>query len=398
MAETDRDMGDSLIKLRLAAEVTNGNAQQIIVAYRDKPVFCSNSLCPAVARAQQRANARKRLLREHRAIKHIASEAHEWDGDAIDLIRRVSALKTSPVFVGDQSFPTAHEAAMVLGDTVLRTWQDAGGEDAVECAPDRAHAEHDGEDADIAIEVSLELWRQLQKLRDKLPGDLWGQIQQEHLAACQLLDDQENTVRRLLDMAQNKPFFWSENQDAPFPFEYGSDLHWLWGWGQQVYDCLYDDQRPSNWCRVWFLPSKQAADAMMRFSVCYPSIVRQVEEQLDYVEKEWSLFESDGFDPEAESASNFVEALSSMVERIRVAVETIAGDSADTPDTKTDNKRRKRNIVPNDPAVLRLAKKINKELSNGGTKIDIARDFTDGNEKEAQRLMKQLRRYPDLLS
>ena len=190
MAKNDRDMENAIITLRLAAEVANGSAQQIIAAYRRKPVFCSNSSCPAIARAQQRANARKRLLREHRVIEHLASVVHEQGGDAIDLIRRVSALKTSPVLVGDQSFPTAHEAAMILGDTVLSAWQDAGGDDAVELAPDRRHAEHNADDADIAIEVSLELWRRLQELRDRLPADLWGQIQQEHLAAWQSLGDE----------------------------------------------------------------------------------------------------------------------------------------------------------------------------------------------------------------
>jgi len=55
------------------------------------------------------------------------------------------------------------------------------------------------------------------------------------------------------------------------------------------------------------------------------------------------------------------------------------------------------NRVPENPEVLRLAKRIRGELSKGGTMIDIARDFTKGDEKKASNLLRQLRRYPHLL-
>lgn len=54
--------------------------------------------------------------------------------------------------------------------------------------------------------------------------------------------------------------------------------------------------------------------------------------------------------------------------------------------------------LPASPDLMRLAKKIKEELPKGGKKIDIARDFTGGDEKRAESLLRQLRRYPKLLS
>ncbi len=46
-----------------------------------------------------------------------------------------------------------------------------------------------------------------------------------------------------------------------------------------------------------------------------------------------------------------------------------------------------------DSAVLQLVKKLQKELPNGDSMIAIARDFTEGNEKKAQTLLRKIRRY-----
>ena len=54
-------------------------------------------------------------------------------------------------------------------------------------------------------------------------------------------------------------------------------------------------------------------------------------------------------------------------------------------------------VVPENPEVLKLAKRIKRELPKGGTMIDIARDFADGDETKANTLLRQLRRYPHLL-
>ena len=55
--------------------------------------------------------------------------------------------------------------------------------------------------------------------------------------------------------------------------------------------------------------------------------------------------------------------------------------------------------VPENPDVAKLAKKIKRDFKSGDytTEIGVARDFTNGNEKLAQSLLRQLRRFPHLM-
>ena len=67
---------------------------------------------------------------------------------------------------------------------------------------------------------------------------------------------------------------------------------------------------------------------------------------------------------------------------------------------KTDNKTDKRkNLVPPNTDVIKLAKKIKRDLPKGGTKRDIALEFADGDERRAESLLRELRpsRYGHLL-
>ncbi|MFC1597189.1 hypothetical protein ACFL5Q_04520 [Planctomycetota bacterium] len=61
------------------------------------------------------------------------------------------------------------------------------------------------------------------------------------------------------------------------------------------------------------------------------------------------------------------------------------------------NPRSTSSLIPENPEVLQLAKRIRRELPGGGTMINIARDFADGDETKANSLLRQLRRYPHLL-
>ena len=72
-------------------------------------------------------------------------------------------------------------------------------------------------------------------------------------------------------------------------------------------------------------------------------------------------------------------------------------DAERTADRKTDSGKQSATVVPENLEVAKLAKKIRQELPKGGTKTDIARDFCDGDERKAQSLLRQLRRYPRLL-
>jgi hypothetical protein len=200
------DLFDLLIKVRDAAENVNGHAQAIIGEYRRKASFFSfewaaNSLVPHCRQGQKRAAARQWIVRQQHKIQRIREAKDRLrDGThpALDLIRRAVGLRVPPIFVGDYSYPTAHEAAEALGEAVQAEWESAGGYDAVERAPDRMHAEYDfNNDADIAIEVSLEIFKRLRRLRKgRLPADLWGQIQQEFEAAWDRLEEEMATEGR----------------------------------------------------------------------------------------------------------------------------------------------------------------------------------------------------------
>lgn len=66
-------------------------------------------------------------------------------------------------------------------------------------------------------------------------------------------------------------------------------------------------------------------------------------------------------------------------------------------DSKTDSGESAAVRVPDNPDVLRLAKKIRSERKSGATMKDIAMDFTDGDEAKAKSLLRQVRRYRSLL-
>src|SRR5262249_7182342 len=65
-------------------------------------------------------------------------------------------------------------------------------------------------------------------------------------------------------------------------------------------------------------------------------------------------------------------------------------------DNKADKTKEKRRTIPENSQVLKLAKRI-KKRTKGRSKMDVALEFTEGKEKEAKSLLRQLRRYPDLL-
>ena len=66
-------------------------------------------------------------------------------------------------------------------------------------------------------------------------------------------------------------------------------------------------------------------------------------------------------------------------------------------DNQADNKTKKSQPIPENPDVLRLAKKIKKDRPKGISQLDSAREFCEGNERKAESLLRQVRRFPHLL-
>ena len=93
----------------------------------------------------------------------------------------------------------------------------------------------------------------------------------------------------------------------------------------------------------------------------------------------------------------FIGLISELQHRVIAALDEIEEKRADRADKTSDSKEGGRVRLPKDPDVLRLAKLINDGLEHERSKSDIAFQFTDGDKRRAQNLLRQLRRYSHLL-
>jgi hypothetical protein len=115
----------------------------------------------------------------------------------------------------------------------------------------------------------------------------------------------------------------AENRE--FPFEYGSDLHWLWSWGQRLEELLSFDRDLTEIDLMIVRPDRLAHDAMMRFSIDYQQIVKQIDGFLDYSEKRFAEYLKCKNDS---TGANLEFALLDLSGRISEAVKIIAGKEA----------------------------------------------------------------------
>jgi hypothetical protein len=68
-----------------------------------------------------------------------------------------------------------------------------------------------------------------------------------------------------------------------------------------------------------------------------------------------------------------------------------------TADSKADKPKKKKCTIPENPDVLKLAKRIKDKRNKNRPLIDVALDFTEGKKTKAESLLRQLRRYLHLL-
>jgi hypothetical protein len=66
-------------------------------------------------------------------------------------------------------------------------------------------------------------------------------------------------------------------------------------------------------------------------------------------------------------------------------------------DSKTDNRQKKTHPIPENKEVLKLVKKIKRDQEKGMSRIDSAREFCENDERKAESLLRQVRRYSHLL-
>jgi len=111
----------------------------------------------------------------------IPRQVVEFQQKAVTLI-----MRADPVYVGNKSWPTAHEAILSMGEIVLGVWEDSVVDFFAKNAPNSKLVDRK---SDLAVEVAYRLWQGLNKVRQERspPRDLDGRIQQEYIAACELL-------------------------------------------------------------------------------------------------------------------------------------------------------------------------------------------------------------------
>ena len=147
-----------------------------------------------------------------------------------------------------------------------------------------------------------------------------------------------------------KDFFPDEEDSFPyeedsFPYEYGSDLHFLWGWGHRIERLLAKEGNiPSKFDWIVFLPSLDAENAMMRFSVDYPTVIQTLNNYLSSAKEAFVKLKDNRSERTEFVMADRMYVLSS---RIRVAAEII-GERENTTAGKSKHNGDLPNIVVNE--------------------------------------------------
>jgi hypothetical protein len=91
-------------------------------------------------------------------------------------------------------------------------------------------------------------------------------------------------------------------------------------------------------------------------------------------------------------------AMTEVFDELRKRVVAALDSSADSADTKPDSREKKPVSLPQNGDILELARLINKSAGKEGSQRAVALQFTEGNLRKAASLLRQLRRYPDLVN
>jgi len=130
------------------------------------------------------------------------------------------------------------------------------------------------------------------------------------------------------------------------PYEYGSDLYWLWAWGERLQERLSSERPFGEFEWAVFRPDRLARDAMMRFSIDYQHIIEQIEDFLGHSEKRFAEYLKCQNDS---AGANFEFALLDLAGRISEAVTIIAeNDSSRETVTVSDSLDRIQQLRPPD--------------------------------------------------
>jgi hypothetical protein len=123
------------------------------------------------------------------------------------------------------------------------------------------------------------------------------------------------------------------------------------------------------------------------------------EEQLedDDALEAWTAAKESEAEQEREELERELGQAKSQLLRMGTVMAMSGPITADKPDKKTDKKQKNLYSISKNLDVHELAKRIRQPKNAGRKKIEIAREITEGNEKKAQTLVRELRRFPHLL-
>ena len=118
--------------------------------------------------------------------------------------------------------------------------------------------------------------------------------------------------------------------DGGFPYPYGSDLHWLWGWGERIDTWLLDGKPPNQHLPGIFCSDRLADAAITRLCDRFPQAFGLITVDLRDVEKCFeALDDSEGKQAELD------EAMMKLRDRIWITARLVAdAESAPAEDAE----------------------------------------------------------------
>lgn len=112
------------------------------------------------------------------------------------------------------------------------------------------------------------------------------------------------------------------------PYEYGSDLHWLYAWALHISDWLALVESVGPLACMAYRPDPNAEGAVVRLTIERPTVARQIQDNLLVVERAYDEYRQSGND--AHKGEAVADAMSGLSRCLLTACEAIHDDAPPT--------------------------------------------------------------------
>ncbi len=195
------DTFSSLLEFTSAAEVCWGRARDFVRQFSCKPEFSKswfpNPSTGAYDWILPAADDQSRRDLQHATRHHdeLLDAIEDWRAasSAIEYVNQAVGISLPPYFIGDESYQTAHEAAVTFAEVVADCWR------SPDCWPD-------------TVDGRVEFLGELAERLAELPtfSDPFARLQGEHYAASELTTCGESGA----DTKEDTPFIFAPLQTA----------------------------------------------------------------------------------------------------------------------------------------------------------------------------------------